>query len=207
VVEVGVGDEEIVLADGELRPAADVERDVQRRHGDAGLVPAHRDPLDGVPFHLHALALHLGARAPVLLLVCQRAVQHRQKPAPLASASAAAAGGGGGGLHWLPSGEGLEPGAPGGGAREDTERREGEERGGRHFRAANWGGGMNGGESPMASGGAAGVLGFGLLVSSRARLEDNEMQGLILIGWVPKLPNQNNDKPKFRLVKIRVYQC
>jgi hypothetical protein len=34
---------------------------------------------------------------------------------------------------------------------------------------------MNGGESPTASGGAAGVLGFGLLVSSRARLEDNEM--------------------------------
>lgn len=157
MVEVGVGDEEIVLADGELRPAADVERDVQRRHGDAGLVPAHRDPLDGVPFHLHALVLHLGARAPVLLLVCQRAVQHRQKPAPLAPASAAAAGGGGG-LHRLPSGEDLEPGAPGGGAGEHTERREGEERGGRHFRTANWGGGMNGGESLTRSG----VLGFGV---------------------------------------------
>jgi hypothetical protein len=158
-----VGDKEIVLADGELRPAADVERHVQRRHGDAGLVPAHRDPFDGVPFHLHALALHLGARAPVLLLVRHRAVQHRQKPSPLASASAAAAGGGGG-LHWLPSGEDLEPGAMGRGAGEDTERWEGEERGGSHLQAANSGGGMNGGESPMAR---VGTAGFWVLDSGR----------------------------------------
>ena len=153
VVEVGVGDEEVVLADGELRPAADVERDVQRRHGDAGLVPAHRDALDGVPFHLHALALHLSPRAPVLFLFRQRPVQHRQQPAPFASAPAD------GGGHRLPRGKRLEAGQAGSGAGEEEGRGGREERDGRHVRPAKWGAGWT-----VASGGAP--PGFWVLVRS-----------------------------------------
>ena len=153
VVEVGVGDEEVVLADGELRPAADVERDVQRRHGDAGLVPAHRDALDGVPFRLHALALHLSPRAPVLFLFRQRPVQHRQQPAPFAPAPAD------GGGHRLPRGKRLEAGQAGSGAGEEEGRGGREERDGRHVRPAKWGAGWT-----VASGGAP--PGFWVLVRS-----------------------------------------
>ena len=129
-----MGDEEVVLSHGEERAPADVEGDVEGRHGDAGLVPAHRDPLDGVPLRLHALALHLGARAAVLLLVGERPVEHREQPAPRAPAGP---GDGGGGR--LLRGERPEAGGRAGGGGEEAaageaERGEGEEGGsGRHF--------------------------------------------------------------------------
>lgn len=141
MVEVGVGDEEVVLAHGEERPAADVEGDVEGRHGDAGLVPADGDPLDGVPLHLHALTVHLRARPAVLLLVRHRPVEHRQQPAARSTPPAAAlAGARGDGC--LLRGERLELGAGGWGGRRrgdeeavgEAERGEGEEGGGRHFR-------------------------------------------------------------------------
>ena len=55
VVEVGVGDEEEVLRHGALRAPPDVEGEAERREDDAGLLPADRDALHGVPLDLQPL--------------------------------------------------------------------------------------------------------------------------------------------------------
>lgn len=107
MVEVGVGDEEVVLADGPGGAAADVEGGVEGREEDAGLVAPDGDPLHGVALHLDPPPVDLRPGAPVLLLLVHGALdgghvaearrRRRLLPVPRGDGAAAEGIAGGGG--------------------------------------------------------------------------------------------------------------
>jgi len=97
MIDVRVGDEQIVLVHSPRAAPADVEHRVEAGHDDAGLVAANGYPFDDVAFDVHPLPLDLGPRLAVLLLFSHCLLDRRHE-----ARGPNRGGGGGGGRRRLP---------------------------------------------------------------------------------------------------------
>lgn len=83
MIYVGIGDEEEVLMDGCRCAAANAEGSIEGGDHNARLEATDREPLDEMPFDLHALLVHLlPPRPPLLFFFLYGAVDCREKSRP-----------------------------------------------------------------------------------------------------------------------------